>query len=348
MASDLDLPGQGEETKNAFVEPDQVDTGQTDEDMDAVLARIDPMGDAEKAELEETGGGEGLISDIMGEEAEVENKRGADPEESLEEGAKREGEEEGKEEHSELDNGELEKALAVLQRGQVPEEVVNELDPEVAIAWAAKLAPSQAAADDAFRRNGELQREIDGQSGSHEGESSKEEQPPAGVENPDLAEIIEQFGEDSAEKFADFVDSKMAASQERSNALESTLEKLIIDSATSEMKEDFPQLKDADSVKEMVEKATTLLGTGDYSGDVADAMKASLKDAANVLWGSSNLATRAAAMNQRRELKRQGQSSKPKGAAPKKKALTTDERETDALKALEAGATVDQARKAYG
>jgi hypothetical protein len=170
------------------------------------------------------------------------------------------------------------------------------------------------------------------------------------VDNPDddLSAFTEAFGEEASGAIADYVNKKTEMSNQRYGAMELMLENMIIQNATAGMRDEFPQLQDAADVNKMVEKATALIGTGSYGGDAVTAMNSAMMDAANQLWGSDNRTVKAAAQNQLRDQKRRGTSSTPRGSSDRNTELTADERDSAVLTALDNGASVEEAQRAWG
>ena len=330
----IDLPTEGGEEDLAGLVIDTGSITSSEEEMDEVLSRIDPdTGEDDEPQREEA---RAVIDEQLG---------GG---EAASEGT--EGEAEGETDEQPEDRGTaFEKAVSVLQRAKVPKAVIDSLSEADAMAWADDQAKSQATTDETYRRNAELERQLKGEDGSHEGESQSEE-PPAGVDNPDreLEAFSEAFGEEASGALADYVGKRVGQSEQRASAMETMLENMIIENATASMRESFPQLDDADNVSKMVETATALVSTGTYSGEVVSAMKTAMKDAANQLWAEDNRTVTAAAKNQLQAKRRQGTSSVPHGSRTPDTSLSSDERDDRVLRALEEGASIGDARKAWG
>lgn len=329
---DHELPGLGEAPEPALVAPEGTVTS-SEEEMDAVLAEIDPITAEEAAE------------GAPGEEPASQEDAAGEVEKS----------EEGEEstERPSVDQAEaLEKAHAVLKRGKVPQAVIDNLSTNDALKWAEDLAKIQSEGDETYRRMKELEGELSSQGaaeGTSEEEPTESGEPSDGAGNPDpeLTEFAEIYGEEAAAEVSKFIDSRVSKAEARSDGLERMLEGMMIRDAQTRLAERFPQLDEQKGLDDAIELAGKLLETGEYVG--MDAIHDAVQAASRQLWAEEIATTQAAARNKRTQARRQGTpgTSRTNGT-PTGDNLSHSQREDRVLAALEKGATVEQARRVWG
>jgi hypothetical protein len=291
-------------------------------DMDEVLSKLDPADD---------GSDEGAVYEPDGTMESKENEQPGEPASQSED---------------------LAKATSILERGKVPKHILDNLSTADAIEWAKDMGKVQGDADEAYRRNAELEKAVALQTegageGSREEESPEGEQPTDRTDNPDpeLKEFAEVYGEEAASEVSKFIDHKMARAESQNSAMESMLEGMMIRDAVSRLGDTFPQLRDADNLDKATTKALTLLGTGEYQG--MDAIHDSIRDASRQEWAEDVATTNAAARNATNQARRNGTSGTSRQSSTQQNSTTPDDRENRVLAALESGASVEEARRAW-
>jgi len=245
----------------------------------------------------------------------------------------------------------LAKATAILKRGKVPKHVLDNLSTADAVKWAAEMGKIQGDADEVYRRNAELEKaaalQTDEAGDGTREEDSHGEQPSdeAGNPDPELKEFAEVYGEEAAEEVSKFISHKMAASESKNSAMENMLEGMMIRDSVSRLEDTFPQLSDDAKLQEAIAKATTLMGSGEYQG--MDAIHDAIRDASRQMWAEDVATTNAAARNAKSHARRNGTSGTSRQNSTQQNSTTADDRENRVLAALEAGASVEEARRAW-
>lgn len=325
MSGEMPKQDSPEETleKMAF---DEVSDGPSDqaadEEMDSVLAELEPMTDAEREE-------EGDPLDSLAEAEEKSN--------------------EPREREDAEPDPERERMEAILSRAKVPQAAIDSLTDKELSEWAKSLGEAQATQDETYRKLTELEKGDPEGAEEGSGEEDPEGQPSDRADNPDpeLKEFAEIYGDEAAAEVSKFIDSRVQRAEARSSYLESALEGMMIRDAVSRLRERFPQLDEQGGIDEAVSKATKLLETGEYGG--ADVIHDAMKAASLQLWAEDELTREASARNARRSAKRNGTSTGVRrNGTPTGNNLSTQDREDRVLAALEAGANLDDARRAWG
>ena len=325
MSDEMPKQDSPEETLGKMAH-DPLSDGPTDqaaeEEMDAVLADLEPVTDEDREEEPET---YGSLKEAEKKSNEPREREDGEPDE------------------------ERERMQAVLSRAKVPQAAIDSLSDEELKEWAASLGEAQATQDETYRKLTELEKGDPEGAEEGSGEEDPKGQPSDRADNPDpeLKEFAEIYGDEAAAEVSKFIDSRVQKAEARSSYLENALEGMMIRDAVSRLRDRFPQLDEQGGIDEAVSKATKLLETGEYGG--ADVIHDAIKAASLQLWAEDELTREATARNARRSAKRNGTSTGTRrSGTPTGNNLSVQDREDRVLAALEAGASMDDARRAWG
>ena len=312
--------------------------GAPDEDLDAVLEALDPVGEADEDEEELPFGGEEEEEEELPEEADQAPEVEPEPEDQVDKEEKPV--EEG------IPGDDLEKAIAALKRDGLPASVIEKMTNSEIVALGEKRAKVQGDADNAYRELTELKNQKEMATDS-ETESAALAEPTDQPVSANAKEAIQPFadifGEDAAEALSEYGKASMAPLLETIQAQSNMLEAVLMDSAKGKLQDRFPQLADGESYARVSDRMRSLAKPGEYA-DIDNLMS----DAARIEFSDETKQVADEISSKRARQKAVGQMTPAGGAETPEHSLGVEEREDKLLEALESGMPRHEAQRLFG